>query len=62
VYECRGSASLARGRLCARKHRRLEFAFGLEPIVQLTVRLFAALEIDFVSAASDVLVTRRFLY
>jgi hypothetical protein len=38
----------------------LEFSFGLKPIVQIMVWLFAAFEIDFVCATSDVLVTRRF--
>src|SRR6266403_5345838 len=44
-----------------RKPTTFEFAFGLEPIVQLTPRLFAAFEIDFVCATSDFLVTRRAL-
>lgn len=39
-----------------------EFAFGLEPIVQLTAFLLAAFERDFVCAASDFLVTRRVPY
>ncbi len=34
-------------RLLAPKHAAFEFAFGLEPIVQLTAWLFAALKIDF---------------
>src|SRR2546425_10914489 len=42
-----------------RKPTTFELAFGLEPIVQLTPRLFAAFEIDFVCAKSDFLVTRR---
>jgi hypothetical protein len=42
-----------------RKHHAFEFAFGLEPIVQLSAWLSAAFEIDFVCATSDVLVTRR---
>jgi hypothetical protein len=46
-------------RLRARKRPTFEFAFGLEPIVQLTAWLFAAFKIDFVCATSDVLVTRR---
>jgi len=32
-----------------------EFAFRLEPIVQVTARLFSAFEIDFVGATSDFL-------
>ena len=44
-----------------RKPTTFEFAFGLEPIVQLTPWLFAAFEIDFVCATSDFLVTRRAL-
>jgi hypothetical protein len=40
----------------------VEFAFGLEPIFQLTARLLAALEIDFVCATSDFLVTRSVPY
>ena len=46
-------------RLRAAKHAALEFAFGLEPIVQITAWLFAAFEIDFVCATSDFLITRR---
>src|SRR5438046_10715132 len=42
-----------------RKPTSFEFAFGLEPIVQLTPWVFAAFEIDFVCATSDFLVTRR---
>ncbi len=53
----RGVSYLAR--LGAAKHPVFEFAFGLEPIVQLTAWLLAALEIDFVGATSDFLVTRR---
>ena len=49
-------------RVRARKHAAFEFAFGLEPIIQLTAWLFAALEIDFVGAKSDFLVTRRVPY
>ena len=45
-------------RLRAPKHPTFEFAFGLEPIVQLTAWLFAAFEVDFVCATSDFLVTR----
>src|SRR2546427_10381885 len=45
-----------------RKPTTFEFAFGLEPIVQLTPWLFAAFEIDFVCATSDFLVTRRVPY
>jgi hypothetical protein len=44
-------------RLRVPKHPEFEFAFRLEPIVQLTARLFAASEIDFVCATSDFLVT-----
>jgi hypothetical protein len=46
-------------RLLAPKHPAFEFALGLEPIVQLTAWLFAALKIDFVCATSDFLATRR---
>ena len=46
-------------RLRAPKHPAFEFAFRLEPIVQLMAWLFAAFEIDFVCAASDSLVARR---
>jgi hypothetical protein len=42
-------------RLGARKRSALEFAFGLEPIVQITAWLLAAFEIDFVGAKSDCL-------
>jgi hypothetical protein len=44
---------------CLRNYHTFEFAFGLEPIVLLTAWLFAAFEIDFVCATSDVLVTLR---
>ena len=56
IYGCR-IRFLARLRVP--KRPTFEFAFGLEPIVQLTAWLFAAFEIDFVCATSDVLVTRR---
>ena len=46
-------------RLPARKHPTCEFAFGLEPIVQLTAWLFVTFEIDFVRAMPDFLVMRR---
>ena len=49
-------------RVRERKHPAFEFAFGLEPIIQLTAWLFAALEIDFVGAKSDLLFTRRVPY
>jgi hypothetical protein len=53
---------MSRIRLLARlrepNHSALEFAFGLEPIVQLTALLFTALTIDFVRAPSDFLVRR----
>jgi hypothetical protein len=39
------------------KHPAFEFSFGLEPIVQLSARLFAAFEIDLVCATSDFFVT-----
>jgi hypothetical protein len=45
--------------LGARKCAAFEFAFGLEPIVQLTAWLFTAFEIDFVGAKPDCLVRRR---
>ena len=45
-----------------RKHSVFEFAFGLEPIVQLKAWLFAAFKIDFIRATSDFLVTHRVLY
>jgi hypothetical protein len=35
-----------------------DLAFGLEPIVQLTARLSAALKMEFVGATSDFAVTR----
>jgi hypothetical protein len=44
--------------LLAPKHAAFEFAFGLEPIVQLKAWLFAAFKTDFVCATSDLLVTR----
>jgi hypothetical protein len=47
---------------CLRKYRTFEFAFGLEPIVQLTAWLFAAFEIDLVCATSHVLVTLPVLH
>jgi hypothetical protein len=37
--------------LCA-----LQFAFGLEPIIQIASRLFATFQIDFVRAVSNFLV------
>jgi p-aminobenzoyl-glutamate transporter AbgT len=41
----------------------LEFALGLEPIVQLAARFAAAFETDFVCAATDaVFVTLRARY
>jgi hypothetical protein len=46
-------------RLRAAKHPVFEFAFRLEPIIQIMAWLFAAFEIDFVCAASDFLITRR---
>jgi len=46
-------------RLRAAKYPAFEFAFRLEPIVQITAWLFAAFEVDFVCATSDFLVTRR---
>jgi hypothetical protein len=49
-------------RLRAPKHPAFEFAFRLEPIVQLTAWLFAAFEIDFVCPTSDLLATRRVPY
>jgi hypothetical protein len=45
--------------LGARKCAAFEFALGLEPIVQVTARLLAAFEIDFVGAKPDCLVRRR---
>ena len=48
--------------LGAAKHAALEFAFGLEPIVQIMAWFFAAFEIDFVGATSDFLITRRVPY
>jgi hypothetical protein len=33
----------------------LQFAFGLEPIIQIAVRLFAALQINLVCAEPDFL-------
>ena len=45
-------------RLRAPKHSAFEFAFRLEPIVQVKAWLFAAFEINFVCATSDFLVTR----
>src|SRR5205807_4585669 len=49
-------------RLRAPKHSAFEFAFGMEPIVHITAWLFAAFQIDFVGATSDLLITRRALY
>src|SRR5258706_2737289 len=49
-------------RLLAPQHAAFEFALGLEPIVQLSARFFAAFKIDFVCATSDFLVTRRVPY
>jgi hypothetical protein len=49
-------------RLRAAKHPTFEFAFRLEPIVQITAWLFAAFEIDLVCATSDFLITRRVPY
>ena len=46
-------------RLRAPKHSVFEFAFRLEPIVQITTWLFAAFEINLVGATSDLLVRRR---
>jgi hypothetical protein len=45
-------------RLRARKRPTSEFAFCLEPIVQVTAWLFAACEIDFVCATPNVRVKR----
>src|SRR5712664_4171568 len=49
-------------RLRAAKHAAFEFAFGLEPIVQIMAWLFAAFAIDFVCSTPDFLVARRALY
>jgi hypothetical protein len=46
-------------RLRAPKPCAFEFAFRLEPIVQIVALLFAAFEIDFVGATSDFLLTRQ---
>jgi len=46
-------------RLRAQNQPRLKFAFGLQPIVQLTPGLFAAFKIDFIRPAPDLLFTRR---
>src|SRR5229473_3292123 len=46
-------------RLLAPKSTEFEFAFGLEPVVQMTAWLFAAFKIDLVCATSDFLVARR---
>jgi hypothetical protein len=51
-----------RCRLLSSKHPVFEFTFGLEPIVQLTTLLFAAVKIDFVCATPDFLVRRRVPY
>jgi hypothetical protein len=45
--------------LGARKCPAFEFAFGLEPIVEITAWLLAAFEIEFVGAKSDFLVRHR---
>jgi hypothetical protein len=45
--------------LRVQEHPPFEFAFRLEPIIQLTVRVFATFEIDFVCSTSDFLVSRR---
>jgi hypothetical protein len=47
--------------LHAPKSRAFEFALGLEPIVQFSAGLLAALKIDFICATSDFLVTLRVL-
>jgi hypothetical protein len=44
-------------RLRAAKDPAFEFAFRLEPIVQIAAWLLAAFEVDFVCATSDFLVT-----
>ncbi len=49
-------------RLRARECPALEFAFSLEPVVQITAWLFAAFEIDRVGATSDFFVTRGVPY
>jgi hypothetical protein len=46
----------------APKHSTFEFAFRLEPIVQVTARLFSAFEIDLVGATSDFLNMRGVVY
>ena len=48
--------------LLARIHSLFEFAFGLEPILQLTAWLFAAFKIDFVCATPDFLLRRGIPY
>jgi hypothetical protein len=48
--------------LRVQEHPSFEFAFCLEPIVQLTAWLFAAFAIDFACAMSDFLITRRVPY
>jgi hypothetical protein len=49
-------------RLLAPKRPAFEFAFGLEPIVQLAALLFASFKIDFICATSDFLVGSRVPY
>jgi len=46
-------------RLLEPNHPAFEFAFGLEPIVELTAGLSVARKVDFIGATSDFLVTRR---
>jgi hypothetical protein len=36
----------------------LQFTFGLEPVIQIAARLFAAFKVNFVCAASDFLLSR----
>jgi hypothetical protein len=55
----RMSQFLFLARLLGPKRPAAEFTFGLEPIVKLTPVLYAAFKIDFVSAKSDFLDSRR---
>jgi hypothetical protein len=49
----RMSRMLFLNRLFATEVPALQFAFGLEPILQIAARLFATFQINFVCAASD---------
>jgi hypothetical protein len=58
VFGSNGHISFLARSLRPPKRALFEFAFRLEPIVQLIAWVFAAFEIDLVCATSDLLVTR----